>query len=127
MGARRAVGAIVLRADGAVLLVQRARPPLAGTWSLPGGKVEAGETLAEAVVREVREETGLLVEAGEVVDVVRLASEGQAYEIHEIACTELGGRLSAGDDASAARWARPEDLAGLGVTLEVMRVVAMAR
>jgi ADP-ribose pyrophosphatase YjhB (NUDIX family) len=64
------VGGVITDDDGRLLLVQRARPPAAGTWSLPGGRVERGEDDAAAVIREVREETGLDVAAGELVGTV---------------------------------------------------------
>jgi acetyl-CoA carboxylase carboxyl transferase subunit beta len=127
---RLAVGGVVLRDDGAVLLVKRGRPPRAGTWSLPGGKVEAGESLAEAVVREVLEETGVRVQAGQVVSVVTLAGEGALYEIHEVACELVEAQASeprAGDDAADVCWAHAEDLARRGLTREVLEVIRQAR
>jgi ADP-ribose pyrophosphatase YjhB (NUDIX family) len=131
MNARLAVGAVVLREDGAVLLVQRGRPPLAGMWSLPGGKVEPGELVARAVEREVLEETGLAVRAGALVEVVTLAGEGHRFEIHEIACTLLDAASAAdaraGDDATAVRWCHDEEMASLGVTTDVVRVIKAAR
>jgi ADP-ribose pyrophosphatase YjhB (NUDIX family) len=125
-----AVGGVVLRDDGAVLLVQRGRPPLEGAWSLPGGKVREGEALAVAVVRELLEETGLRVTVGAELAVVTLAAEGYAYEIHDFACTledAPSEGVRAGDDARDVRWVKPFDLAGLGVSAEVVRVVEAAR
>jgi 8-oxo-dGTP diphosphatase len=90
---------------GRLLLVRRANPPAEGTWSLPGGRVEAGEDDAAAVVREVAEETGLRVEPGRVVGVVEPDSpDGGIYVITDLACRVVGGRLRAGDDASDVGW-----------------------
>ncbi|SFQ18497.1 ADP-ribose pyrophosphatase YjhB, NUDIX family [Amycolatopsis arida] len=87
-------------AAGRLLLVRRRRAPGRGRWSLPGGRVEPGESDAVAVVREVREETGLLTEPDALVGTVVRGP----YEIHDYACVVLGGHLVAGDDADAARW-----------------------
>lgn len=111
------VGAVVLReCDGhsEVLLVRRARAPLVGTWSLPGGAIELGETAAEACVREVREETGLevaVVEAIEAFDII-LRDAGGAVQYHylivDMLCEARGGVLCAGEDASETVWAKTE-------------------
>lgn len=99
------VGAIVFDAADSLLLVRRGRPPHAGSWSLPGGRVEAGETPQQAVVREVAEETGLLVVPERLVGrVERDGSDGAVYVIDDYACTAVGGRLLAGDDANDARF-----------------------
>jgi 8-oxo-dGTP diphosphatase len=105
-------GAVVRDDAGRLLLVQRGREPGRGRWSLPGGRVEPGETAAEAAVREVREETGLDVAAGELVGrVERPGPGGVTYVIDDIACTVQGGRLRPGDDADDARWVEAADLA----------------
>jgi ADP-ribose pyrophosphatase YjhB (NUDIX family) len=99
---------------GRLLLVRRGREPGRGLWSLPGGRVEHGETAAAAVVREVREETGLDVVAGVPVGTVeRAGPAGQTYVIEDIACTVHGGTLTAGDDADDVRWVTADDLAVL--------------
>ena len=115
-GARRipCVGAVVHDDAGRLLLVRRANPPAQGTWSLPGGRVEPGEDDAAAVVREVAEETGLLVEAGEVVGVVeRDAPGGGIYVIADLACRVVSGTPAAGDDASEAGWFAAAEVAVL--------------
>src|SRR5262249_51162472 len=99
-----AVGAIVFDSAGRVLLGGRGRPPAQGRWSVPGGAVEAGETLAEACAREVREETGLEVEVGslcEVVERVTRDPDGRVrfhYVILDYAARVSGGTLRAGSD-----------------------------
>jgi 8-oxo-dGTP diphosphatase len=110
----RCVGAIVRDGDGRLLVVQRANPPAAGSWSLPGGRVEDGETDIVAAAREIREETGLDVAVGELVgSVERDGGDGVVYAIRDYACTVRGGRLVAGDDAADARWVTPAELAAL--------------
>ena len=110
----RCVGAVIHDDAGRLLLVLRGRPPAAGTWSLPGGRVEAGESDAEAVRRELQEETGLDVEVGaEVGRVERPGLAGQQYDIHDYACTVAGGTPVAGDDAAAVRWVTRTALADL--------------
>ncbi|MET1133858.1 MAG: NUDIX domain-containing protein [Aeromicrobium sp.] len=109
-----AAGAVVVDDDGRILLVLRGREPGRGLWSVPGGKVEPGETLEEACAREVREETGLTVKVGDELWSVRLPTgDGREYEIHDFAATVTGGTLRAGDDADDAAWFPVEDLATL--------------
>ncbi|OPC81254.1 NUDIX hydrolase [Embleya scabrispora] len=108
------VGAIVLDSEGRVLLVRRAKMPGEGQWSLPGGRVEEGETDAVALAREMIEETGLEVTVGPLVgSVLRPAPDGGVYEIRDYACTPHGGTLRAGDDADAVRWIAAGDLGRL--------------
>src|SRR3954470_12515482 len=93
------VGALVFDVRRRLLLVLRTKPPGQGTWSLPGGRVEPGEDAAAAVVREVAEETGLLVEAQRLGDVIELpAPGGGIYSITDLVCRPVGGTLVAGDD-----------------------------
>ena len=105
-------GAVVRDAAGRLLLVRRGNEPNRGTWSLPGGRVEAGETHREAAAREVREETGLEVEVGERLATVRLGD----YDVQDFAAQVVGGSLLAGDDAMDAAWFAPEDLDGLATS-----------
>lgn len=90
---------------GRLLLIQRANEPSKGRWSIPGGRVELGESDAEAVVRELREETGLDVVPGALIGVVTRGP----YEIHDYVCRCTSGLLRAGDDAVQARWVSSED------------------
>ncbi len=108
-----AVGAFVRDDAGRVLVVQRAAPPGAGLWSVPGGKHEPGETLAQAVAREVREETGLVVEVGALACVVERIGDDAHYVILDYRARVIGGELRASSDASAAKFVTLDELAAL--------------
>jgi 8-oxo-dGTP diphosphatase len=113
----RCVGAIVTDAGGRLLLIERGHEPEAGRWSLPGGRVQPGESDQDAVVREVREETGLLVTPGRLVGTVqRPGPAGAVYDIYDYAASVRGGRMGAGDDAADVRWLGQAELAGLTLT-----------
>ncbi len=125
------VGGILLRNDS-VLLVERGRQPLAGYWSLPGGALEVGERLEDAVRRELREETGLDVKplaiAGVFERVLRDA-EGRPeyhYVLIDYLCTVTGGELRAADDARRAAWTAKRDLPGLPLTPGLLPVIEEA-
>lgn len=109
-----------------VVLVQRANPPAQGTWTLPGGKVDRGESLVAAARREVREETGLEVEIGELVEVIEIVSETHHFVILDYAARPVGGTLTAGDDAADVRVVPLSQLSAYGVTDAVARVVDRA-
>jgi 8-oxo-dGTP diphosphatase len=126
---RIAVGAVVLdrRADGVfVVLARRNNPPRVGQWSLPGGKVERGESLTAALAREILEECGLVVSVGPLVEVVELIDERVHYVILDYLCALRSGALRAGDDASEVCWAPVRELASYQVTDAVARVVDKA-
>jgi ADP-ribose pyrophosphatase YjhB (NUDIX family) len=107
------VGAVVV-ADGRLLLVRRGRPPGVGAWSVPGGRVEAGERLAAAVAREVAEETGVEVTCGELLGWVERIGEGHHFVILDFACTAVGApEPVAGDDAAEAAWVPLPDVPAL--------------
>ncbi|MFF0306635.1 NUDIX hydrolase [Streptosporangium sp. NPDC004379] len=111
------MGAIVRDGSGRLLLVRRGRPPGEGLWSVPGGRVEPGESDAEAVAREVLEETGLTVAVGRLAGSVdRPGPGGVVYEIRDYLAEVRGGVLAAGDDAADAGWFSPGELARLPLT-----------
>lgn len=111
------VGAVVKDSRGRLLLIKRGHEPGAGLWSLPGGRIEPGETDAEALVREMLEETGLTVVPGRLVGQVRRPGiAGDVIDIRDYAATVTGGALRAGDDAADARWVAIEELGDLAVT-----------
>lgn len=99
------VGAVIRDTDGRILLIRRSQPPGAGLWSLPGGRVEPGETDHAAVIREVGEETGLTVRPGTLLGAVqRPAPGGRVFDIRDYEAAVTGGVLAAGDDAAEVRW-----------------------
>ncbi|HEY2239276.1 MAG TPA: NUDIX domain-containing protein [Streptosporangiaceae bacterium] len=99
------MGGIIRDGAGRLLLIQRGHDPEAGRWSLPGGRIEPGESDAQALVREMREETGLTVEPGPLIGAVeRPGPAGTVLDIRDYAATVTGGTLRAGDDAADARW-----------------------
>lgn len=101
--------------EGRLLVVRRGHEPAAGLWSVPGGRLEAGEDAATAAAREVREETGLDVEVGALVGrVEREGLGGVVYVIDDLACTLAGPDAPvAGDDAAEVRWVTRAELAAL--------------
>ena len=127
------VGAIVFQ-DEKVLLVRRGREPLKGEWSLPGGRLELGEHLEAAVVREVREETGLSVRVVRHAETLeRIFREEERVRYHyvlvDFLCEVTGGKLLCGDDAADAAWFPLDavlrgEIAVAQFTLEVLERVA---
>lgn len=115
-----------------VLLVKRAAYPAKGYWSIPGGKLREGESLAEAVERELLEETGLRVRAGGLVEVYeRLPRPGAGgaeahFVVLDYLCEAVGGLLRAGDDADAVRWCAVDGLEGLLLTPGAADVIRKA-
>jgi 8-oxo-dGTP diphosphatase len=115
--ARRAVpcvGAVIRDAAGRILLVQRGHEPGKGLWSVPGGRIEPGETDEQAVVREVREETGLEVECGSLLGAIeRPGLAGTTLVIRDYRAVVTGGELAAADDAADASWMTVQEASGL--------------
>ena len=126
-----AVSAAIFR-DGKVLIVRRARKPALGVYTLPGGGVETGETLIEAVTREVREETALVIEpvglAGYREAIVRDAQSGveRHFVILCFAAHWRGGEPVLNDELDDVRWLDPAELAGLRTTEGLAEIVAAA-
>jgi 8-oxo-dGTP diphosphatase len=119
------VGAIITDSGGRLLLIKRGHPPQAGRWSLPGGRVEPGETDQQAVIREIREETGLQIRCDQLVGSVQRDSPPDAVlEIRDYAATVTGGSLVAGDDAAEARWVSPAELGSLPLTTGLAETLA---
>ncbi len=118
---------------GRVLLVQRGKEPLKDYWSLPGGAVETGERVQEALAREVLEETGLEVEVGALAEVFErimpdLAGRAEYhYVLLDYYCRVTGGRLEAGSDSADARWFEGKDLDELLLTSGTRDVIERCR
>jgi 8-oxo-dGTP diphosphatase len=123
------VGAIIIEGER-VVLVKRGHAPLLGKWSVPGGVLELGETLREAAAREAKEETGLLVEVGQllgVFDRVLRDSEDRIlyhYVLIDFLCRRVGGELKADGDAEEARWFERGEIAALKLAADTEDVIA---
>jgi ADP-ribose pyrophosphatase YjhB (NUDIX family) len=125
------VGAVIV-ASQRVLLVRRSRAPLQGHWSLPGGVVELGETLRQAAEREALEETGLIVEAGKVIEVLDRIIPGENgkpqyhYVLIDFLCRYRSGVLRAGGDAAEAVWASEDELPQYNLEQPAVEVIKKA-
>jgi ADP-ribose pyrophosphatase YjhB (NUDIX family) len=122
------VGAVIVR-DGRALIVRRAHEPRKGEWSLPGGLLHLGESLADAVRREVREETGLDVELGPIIetfDRIHRDAAGRIryhFVIVDFVCWSARGEPVAGSDAEAVAWVAPGEIDGYGVNAHAKAVI----
>jgi 8-oxo-dGTP diphosphatase len=130
------VGAVILQGEQ-VVLIKRRFEPLAGQWSLPGGAVDVGETLAECVGREMLEETGLVVEVGPVIEIfdsIVRDDDGRVrfhYVLVDYLCRPIGGALTAGSDVADAVFVHPSELARFApadpATAVIRRALALSR
>ena len=129
------VGGVIIHEERA-LIVQRGKPPRQGEWTVPGGMLELGETLRGGTEREVLEETGLVVKAGQVLDVfdsIHSDREGRTqyhYVLVDFLCTWMGGELKAASDVAQARWITREELESMpliGFTAQVIKKAFEAR
>jgi 8-oxo-dGTP diphosphatase len=129
------VGALIFTSSGRrgpILLVERGGHPLKGFWSLPGGLVETGETLEDAVRREILEETGLRIQPVSRVEIferIMRDAQGKAeyhYVLADYVCKVVGGTLRAGDDVSRAEWVRRTELGNYRITEGTREVIEKA-
>lgn len=122
------VGSIIIEGER-VVLVKRAHPPIQGQWSIPGGVLEVGEMVREAAIREAREETGLIVEPGELLGVYdRILRDDQKrvqyhYVLVDFLCRPVGGQLQASTDAAEVRWFTREELPALKLAEDTQEVI----
>ena len=125
------VGGIILRRDR-ILMAQRGKQPLKGWWSLPGGAVEMGESLHDAICREMMEETGLAIRPVRVFEIFeRIMRDSQGrpeyhYVLIDYLCRITGGSLRPGDDVCAVEWVRRRDLPSLDITEGTLGVIERA-
>jgi 8-oxo-dGTP diphosphatase len=125
---RVGVGAVVLR-EGRILLVRRGVAPANGLWAIPGGALELGETLREGAEREILEETGIIIRAGDPVftcDALVRDDEGRVrfhYVIVDLAADYVSGEVMGGDDALEARWVTPGEVPELTVTKTTLNLL----
>jgi ADP-ribose pyrophosphatase YjhB (NUDIX family) len=120
------VGAVIVD-EGRVLLVRRGNEPMKGHWTLPGGLLELGESLTEGVIREVREETGLIVEVLQLIELLERIHRHETrvryhYVIADYLCRVAGGMLQAASDADAVRWVEREEWNGGALQLDPITV-----
>ena len=124
------MGAVILD-HGRVVLVKRKFPPLAGEWSIPGGRLEIGETLHQGVIREAREETGLIVGSADLLGVYdRLVRDDSGrvlyhYVLIDFLCRRLAGELHAGGDADDARWFSQEEVGKISLVEDTAEVIRL--
>jgi 8-oxo-dGTP diphosphatase len=127
------VGAVIWNDKGEIVLIRRGKPPRQNEWSIPGGHLEWGESLREALVREVREETGLAIEVAGLIDAVDLlARDGSGnvtrhYVLVDYAARAIGGELRAGSDAAEARWVAFSGLGDYELWRETRRIIEASK
>lgn len=124
------VGALVWK-DDRFLLIRRGQAPRKGSWSLPGGRQELGESVLQTAVREVHEETGVMIRVHDLLAVVDLIDDEKAdprfhYTVIDVEAEWLSGEAIAGDDADAVAWADPKQLDAFRLSDAMLRVIALA-
>lgn len=124
------VGAVVWK-DDRILLIRRGHPPRQGSWSLPGGRQKLGETVDEAALREIREETGVAIRILDIAGVVDLIEwvDGAIdyhYTVIDVVAEWTAGEAVAGDDAAAVTWATLDDLPTYELTPKMLEIIALA-
>jgi len=124
------VGAVVFDAQDRILLIKRGKAPHYGEWMVPGGTLEWGETLEQAAIREVREETGIEIEIEafvELIEAITTGPDGFHFIIADFAARARGGVLRAASDALDAIWVAPDSLDGHDLNPQLRAVIAKAR
>jgi len=111
-----AVGAVIFDKDRRVLLVKRKNPPNKGSWAIPGGKVKYGETLEEAIKREMKEETNLDIKVKEPLAIVEIIKEGFHYVIIDFICEIVEGQIKPGSDAEDVKFFSLEEVKRLNTS-----------
>lgn len=124
------VGAVII-SSGKVALVKRGTPPLQGQWSIPGGMLELGETLRQAAAREALEETGLVVQPGELLGVFDRVVPDESgkvryhYVLIDFLCRESSGAFRAGGDAAEVAWFSKDQIPGLPLAEDTKKVILL--
>ena len=119
------VGVICFRGEE-VLLIQRGTAPRKGEWSIPGGRIEAGESEAQAALRELYEETGVRAALGPKVEVILAQFEGFHYRLHDYAAEWMSGQPRAGDDAAKAKFVSVDKIGELKMWPKTQSVIEAA-
>lgn len=126
-----AVGGVVVH-EGRVLLIRRGRPPMEGRWSIPGGILELGETIADAVARELKEETGVQIRVLELIEIYEKVARDERgfaqyhFVILDYRCEFVEGAARAGGDVTDAAWVSEQQLDSIGLTAAAKRVIRKA-
>lgn len=126
-----AVGGVVVH-EGRVLLIRRGQPPMEGRWSIPGGIVELGEVIADAVARELKEETGVCVRVLDLIEIYEKVARDEAgaaqyhFVILDYQCEFVEGAAIAGGDVTEIAWATEQQMESLGLTAAAKRVIQKA-
>lgn len=119
------VGVVCLRGQD-VLLIRRGKPPRQGDWSIPGGRIEPGETQAQAALRELAEETGVVAALGPKLAVINAEFEGQSYRLHDYLAIWKSGEPVAGDDADEANFVPISQIMALGMWHKTEEIIHLA-